>query len=166
MKYVQAYSDASTEVKIHFHAPVSSLPRLTRWQSHRLALDWRWCVKKRWVFPTDEALCEKIGLAICAKPKTFVEEAGIYQHPANSLAPEWARFQANYEAPHRQLNVLTSKLCTSHQFLYALRAYDEKHGTDTFEEEIEALLSTHTFMDGNWTLNVIPLLNKDIESYT
>ena len=40
------------------------------------------------VFPTDEALCEKIGLAICAKPKTFVEEAGIYQHPANSLAPE------------------------------------------------------------------------------
>ena len=93
-----------------FHAPVSSLPRLTRWQSHRLALDWRWCVKKRWVFPTDEALCEKIGLAICAKPKTFVEEAGIYQHPANSLAPEWARFQANYEAPHRQLNVLTSKL--------------------------------------------------------
>ena len=62
------------------------------------------------VFPTDEALCEKIGLAICAKPKTFVEEARIYQHPANSLAPEWARFQANYEAPHRQLNVLTSKL--------------------------------------------------------
>ena len=40
------------------------------------------------VFPTDEALCEKIGLAICAKPKTFVEEARIYQHPANSLAPE------------------------------------------------------------------------------
>jgi hypothetical protein len=50
-------------------------------------------------------------------------------------------------------------------FKYALRAYDELHGTDTFEEEIEALLSTHTFMDGNWTLNVISLLNKDIESY-
>jgi len=41
-------------------------------------------------------------------------------------------------------------------FKEALRVYDEKHGTDTFEEEIEDLLSTHTFMDGNWTLCHFP----------
>ena len=40
------------------------------------------------VFPTGEPLCKKIGLEICVKPKTFVEQAGIHQHPANSAAPE------------------------------------------------------------------------------
>ena len=71
------------------------------------------------------------------------------------------------------LRQLRTQVWALHQFLErnlasfkdALWAYDEKHGTDTFEEEIEDLLSTHTLMNGNWTLNVISLLNKDIESY-
>lgn len=49
-------------------------------------------------------------------------------------------------------------------FKKALKAYDEKHGTETLEEELEELLSTLTFMDGSWTLNTISILNEKIRS--
>jgi len=114
-----------------------------------------------------------------AKQKLFLNTLSKIQKNSSTTSKEYMQQAQNSTKDHMQalptkvanLRLLRTKVLNLHDklkeiladFKQALSDYDELHGTNTQEEELEDLLSTHSFMDGSWTSSLCAVLDESIE---